>query len=162
MKRAFFLPTALLVLAILLLAGLAFLGTRVLQYRASNESVWASQALALAEAGLEDARIKLQKDLFFPPPTSDEQLKFSYVEEFPDPASGQQGSYEVTIDLSRSEAPYQVLRVRALGVVGSRQLALARRVLEAEYDLAAFDRLNPTQPNPNSGRFIQFVDQGSL
>ena len=162
MRKAFMLPTTLILLMVLLISGMAFLGSRVLQYRGSTQSTLAAQALALAEAGMEETRIKLQKDLVFPPPLSDEQLKFTLAEDYPDPVTGAPAGYEVTVDMSWADPPHSVLRITATGIVGPRGKPLSRRVLSAEYDLAVQDRANPAAKNPTVGRYIHWVDGGDL
>ena len=83
----------------LVVFGMGFLGKRGPQYGASLAMARATQARALAEAGLEDARVKLDKDLFFPPPGDQDQLLFTYTEAVNDDFTGQLvGYYAVTVD----------------------------------------------------------------
>ncbi|MFN8608948.1 MAG: hypothetical protein U0931_15550 [Vulcanimicrobiota bacterium] len=147
------LPTILLLLAVLLVTGLAFLGSCVLENQASAAAIYSQQALALAEAGMEDARLKLQKDLLFPP-GSEDQMIFSYVEELPSPVSALAGSYQVTIDKSHRDPPYQVIVVTACGYLGPRDRPLGRRKLSAEYDLG------PSRAS--LGHYLHWVDGGDL
>ena len=132
--------------------------------RSSARQVLAAQSLALAEAGMEDARLKLQQDLFFPPPTSDEQPRFHYVEEFSEPvasgASGLAGSFEVTVDVTWAQPPQQIVKVISVGVVGPRDRPLSVRRVSAEYDLALQDRSDASRPNPTCGRYLHWLDEG--
>jgi len=63
------------------------------RYLAATHMLRASQARALAEAGLEDARVKLQRDCEFPPASSMEQPLYCYAEKL-----GGAGVYQVRID----------------------------------------------------------------
>lgn len=156
------LATVLILLVLLLVAGIAFLGARVLQYRSSVDAASTAQALALAEAGLEDARVKLEKDYHFPPPGSDEQLTFTYTEDLPEVTSGAPASYEVTVDTTYTDPPYSLIQVTVIGTVGPRDKPLARRKLTAEYDVGVWDRQHPDQPNPTLGKFINLTDGGGF
>lgn len=111
-----------------------------------------AQAKALARAGLEDARIKLGKDVLFPPP-HDEQEFFSYSEDVLTTAGDFLGTYTVIIDL-RYEVPQRdlpppnediivyegVYIVTATGKVGERaQVPVAERTLYGELDIDTFN-----------------------
>lgn len=65
-NRGSLIIASLLLSAIVLLVGLGFLGKRRAQYRSTQSQHYEMAALSLAEAGLEDARIKLLKDAQFP------------------------------------------------------------------------------------------------
>ena len=64
----------------------------------------AARARGLAEAGLEDARVKLDKDVNFPPPGDVDQTLFTYTEEVRDYSNKIVGYYTVTVD-SRWKVP---------------------------------------------------------
>lgn len=126
----------LLILTVMLILGMGLLGSRVARYRGANESLAAAKAQAIAEAGMADARTKLDKHLFFPPPgESEEQLIFSYAEDFSEPGGKVLGSYEVTIDKRWSVEPYQLIVVTSVGVLGEAEDPEARRSIRAELDL---------------------------
>lgn len=153
--RAFMLILVLFLLLILLTMGLAFLGTRVAQYRASVLSVEEAQARAVARAGMEDARAKLEMDLDFPPRGAEDQLVFTYSEDVTDVSGTLVGSYTVTIDVRWRREPYQVLRITSEGQVGPRDEPFARSVLRAHLDLLDTD---PT----THFRYLRWEDEGSL
>ena len=73
-RRAFMLVTCLLLAVVLLVVVLGMLGSRGPQQEASASLRHHQQALSLAEAGLENVRSKLAKDVQFPPAASPEQM----------------------------------------------------------------------------------------
>ncbi len=154
------LPIVLLVSALLLVVGLAYLGTRARLYQSATQSVAAAQARGLALAGLEDARAKLSKDLTFPPAGALGQEIFTYSEDVTDSTGELLGTYTVTVDMTHRAPPYQVVGVTSVGRVGPRGRPVAERVLKAEWDGAPFNRVSGA-PNPNLGRWMRFDDLGS-
>ncbi|MFN8608412.1 MAG: hypothetical protein U0931_12820 [Vulcanimicrobiota bacterium] len=105
-RRGFVLIFSLLLLLLLALGGMILLGQRAAQYRASVLASKTAVARALAQAGLEDARVKLEKDLNFPPPGDQNQVVFSYDEPVTDLDGKLVGYYFVTVD-SRHRTPLQ-------------------------------------------------------
>ena len=103
-RRGFLLILSLLLCVFLLLCGMAFMGKRAAQYRGAFAMQKGIRARALAEAGLEDARVKLDKDVSFPPPGDRDQTLFTYSETVRDSAGQVVGSYTVTVD-SRWKVP---------------------------------------------------------
>lgn len=160
-RRAFVLLMSLLLVVLLLVVGLAFLGQKALQYRSAGQAQLAAQAKALAEAGLEDFRIKLQRDLAFPPHTLDQSVS-AYSEQVM--VGGRAiGSYTVTVNATYQAQPYAVLVVTSLGEVGGSALqAVSRRALRVEVDIAKWVRSSPTVPNPNYRRITSYQDLGGL
>lgn len=127
----------LLILSIMLILGMGLLGSRVARYRAATDSIAAAQAQALAEAGIADARAKLDKHQQFPPAgEEDEQLVFSYAEEVTEPGGQRVGSYIVTIDRRWSGEPYFLIVVESLGILGSTDDPEAQRVIRTELDIS--------------------------
>lgn len=159
-RRGITLVTSLLFLSLLMVMGLAFLSKRVGQYRGALAIRSAAQARAIAMAGLEDARVKLDKDFAFPPQGSTEQLSFNYSEPMRDIAGTEVGSYTVTVDRSLSKWPYAVVRLTSIGTLGPVDDPLARRRLYAEVDISP-TRRGTTDPNENLHRFINFQDGGT-
>lgn len=145
-QRGSLLIAALLLGIVILLVGLGFLAQRRAQYQAAAEGSAATQALALAQAGLEDFRVKMAKSYDFPA-WRPEQTLFSYSEDFPG------GSYSVRVQRVLGNAalnPRPTLYVvRSEGTAGDRGEPRARRVLQAEI-------LRP------STSFSTLVDLGSL
>ena len=159
-RRGITLVTSLLFLALLMVMGLAFLSKRVGQYRGALAVRSAAQARAIALAGLEDARVKLDKDFAFPPPAGIDQLSFTYTESMRDIAGAEVGSYTVTVDRSLSKWPYALVRLTSVGTLGPVDDPLARRRLYAEIDISP-TRRGTTDPNENLHRFINFHDGGT-
>lgn len=152
-ERGVALITVLLLLVILLILGLAFLTQQVHLYRSGSEAGLALMARSMAEAGLEDARAKLEKDFDFPPLTDGEQLVFSYSETLSDISGSHEiGSYSVTVDLSKREEN-EVILVTSEGRVG--QESPVRRELYAELDTSL-----DIGSNSRFFRFIHIEDSG--
>lgn len=118
-RRAFVLVMVLLICSLLLTMGLGYLGSRVGQYQSSMQSVQAAQARAVARAGFEDARAKLNRDAAFPPAPGVEQNTFSYTETLLDASGQPAGTYRVVIDSTYSAPPYSVLCLTCTGWAGA-------------------------------------------
>jgi hypothetical protein len=146
--------TLLVCILIFLVCG-AMVYSRTRQYEAANHQVAEARALAIAEAGLEDARVKLNKDADFPPMGSEDQLVFSYVEEVRDlDGVTVLGSYEVVVDMRWREAPVQIIRVTSIGISGDMDQPQARSRVTMDLDVAPQLRTDFTQPNPNFFKFF--------
>lgn len=162
-RRGSTLVVTLLISVILLILGMAFLGRRALQYQGAGLVRQAAQARALAEAGLAEARLKLEKDLLFPLRGADEQVLFPYSEEVVDlDGATRVGSYQVTIDTTWRNPPYSVIVLTSVGVVGPPENPLARRCLVAELDVSPKNREQPSLSNPNYFRYLNWQDLGGL
>lgn len=145
--------TVLLLISVLLILGMAFLTQRVQQSRAASAAESAAVARALAEAGLEDARVKLEKDQGFPPTDNDTQLKFSYTEEMTPVGGGAAiGSYTVTVDLEAKE-DHSVVVVHSIGRVANSD-PVVQTELYAELDLSG-----TISSNPKFFRYITVEDR---
>lgn len=154
-SRGFLLISSLLVSILIFLVCGAMLHRRSRQYEAASHQVAEARALAIAEAGLEDARVKLNKDPDFPPYGSEDQLVFSYVEDiFELNSTRPVGSYEVIIDMRWRDPPVQILRITSVGTSGEMDTPLAKSQITMELDIAPWLRSNPTQPNPHYFKFF--------
>ncbi|MBM3460523.1 MAG: hypothetical protein FJX76_00285 [Armatimonadetes bacterium] len=160
-RRGFTLVVGMCVTAILLVMGLALLGIKMAQYRGAMQASQSAQAAAIAEAGLEDARAKLEKDPSFPPRLTDDTLTYSYAEDFTDVDGAFLGRYTVTIDMSKSRAPWRVVLLTSQGTLGSESAPQARRRLHAELDVAPTLRVGGG-PNPNYFKLLNWRDDSSL
>jgi hypothetical protein len=162
-SRGFLLVFALLVLVLLFTLGLGFVGKQADTYRAASKTVDAAVAMECAMAGLEDARVKLMKNLRFPPPGDDDQVIFSYTEILFDlDETTPIGSYTVTIDRRWEADPYEILVVEVVALAGDpAEPPRARRRLSVEVDLSPTNR-GFLGPAANRGRFMNFQDHGSL
>lgn len=158
--RGFLLITALLSVVVLLLLGFGLLGSQAARFRGVTRAAESAQARALAMAGLEDARTKLENDVSFPPaPAGVGQNVFSYSERMDLP--GTMGSYTVIIDRSYEGLPYQVLHITAIGSLGRLDIPTAQHTLKAELDLSPTVR-GTSNPNPRFFRFTHVQDESAL
>ncbi|MBX3172196.1 MAG: hypothetical protein KF760_32625 [Candidatus Eremiobacteraeota bacterium] len=152
-RRGMLLIVALLVLGVALLAGMGLMTSQVSNYRGVHSAEDAALALCLAQAGLEDARLKLERDALFPPhgdgnlvdpddgAKPQEQSLFTYSEDMFWDAK-RIGCYRVSIDSSFA-APYQFVRVTSNGLVGPAEAPTAQRVIKVDLDIST-DRPNTT------------------
>jgi len=151
MKRGSALISVLIGLSLLAILGAALLQRQRLAYAEATLARHGLQALALAEAGLEDARLKLEKDGWFPPPGAPTQPRFAYSESL-EWQGKEVGHYQVTIDRSHAFAPHYVLRVEAWGFEAEQG---TRRGLMAEFDTCPHRRGQPDQPSPHPYRLLR-------
>ncbi|MBI3929354.1 MAG: hypothetical protein HY319_27655 [Armatimonadetes bacterium] len=163
-RRGFMMVLCLLMLTLLLVAGMALHGSQAAKYRGAVSAVGGVQAKAAALSGMDDARLKLAKDVRFPPKKGKEkgQIKFAYSENLRNPATTpepEQVGYTVVVDYSDEvevvvppfDQPvrYGIYKITSIGLVGPRDRPIAQRILYAEWDI-------------ERGRFIRFDDHGSL
>lgn len=167
LQGGFLLAFGLMIMVLLLVAGLGFLGKQADRYRAATAAEASSQALEVAMAGLEDARVKLMKDFKFPPPGEEDLPQYSYTEILHDPSGQAVGSYMVTIDTRWKASPSSLFKIEVWGYWGDpANQPISRRRLTAEWDYAEFIRgteedLKPTI-NPHAGQLMHFQDHGGL
>jgi type II secretory pathway component PulK len=158
-KRGFILVLSLLLCALLFVVGIAFLGLKANQYRSASSAQMAVQAKAFAEAGLEDFRLKLDRDSEFPPQSDDSGL-YNYHDKI-SVAGTVQGAYTISIDSTYAGEPFNLLVITCTGEVGeTSETSTARRVFRAEVDVSPFSRSDATLPNPNYRRLINVQDLG--
>lgn len=148
--RGSVLVAVLMLLSILFILGLAMLTKQMQAYRGATLMKEGAQAQAAAEAGLEDARVKWEKDYLFPPPGPPEQTSFTYAEELRTAGNVLVATYEVTVDRAYAGPPTWLLRIAVTGTAGN-----TSKHLLAELDLAPKVRSNPAADNPNLGRFLE-------
>lgn len=152
-KRGVVLILALLGIALLLLLGMGLLGSQVARFRAATRAAEASQARQMAIAGLEDARLKLERDIAFPPAPTLGQTRFSYSEDLTLP-DGSPASYTVTVDLSYLKAPWFAYRVTSFGGVGPRDKPVTVHTISAE--------MSVDPASPRNYKWLRWEDVGSL
>lgn len=158
-RRGFLLVTVLLLLLILLILGLTFIGRKAIQYRRASLAEQSLAARCLAEAGMEEALLKLQRDLLFPPLTKD-QKRYSYTEEV-SVAGERVGSYTVTVDGSYRNQPYGILVLHSLGSLGPPgEPPVAVRAIRVEFDVSPELRDGSGDPNPYYYTVINWQDLG--
>jgi hypothetical protein len=168
-RRGFLLIAALLMSIIFLVTGLGVLSAQASRYAASARIAEGMQAKNAALSGLEDVRVKLAKDVHFPPRKSKSrgQTKFAYSETlFEDAADPtRQVTYSVVVDFGlerQCQVPNEdpdlvqwlpfrwgLYRITVSGYVGPRAEPIAQSMFYAEYDIG-------------TGQFIRFEDRGSL
>lgn len=174
-QGGFVLVATLLIIVIFLVTGLGILSAQATRYASAARLVEGVQAKNAALSALEDVRVKLAKDVQFPPRRKGEepaQFKFAYSEQlYPQPGDppladpNQQVSYTVVVDFGlvrqyqvmpkdpdKAEwLPYRwgVYRITASGFVGPREDPVAQAMVYAEYDI-------------DTGKFIRFDDRSSL
>lgn len=156
---------ALLLSTLLLILGVGFIAQRGLEYGSVSELQDRAQARELAMAGMEDARVKLEKDPFFPPVGGFGQSTFTYSEDVLDPDTNRMvGLFTVTVDLSRREEPYRIIRVQAIGQAVERRApdAPPRSTyrIYAEIDVASNERGGALGvANPRLYQYIEWKEQ---
>lgn len=141
-------------LAVLFISILIFVAgaTLVFQFRSDYQqrfqaARWA-QGRALAEAGLEDFRAKLERDSNFPPLEDVEQTVFEYAEEVPP-----QGGYAVSCDISLRKPPWHLILVHSRGYLGTATRPTLLVTLEGEFDVSPKVRGSNTLDNPHAYQF---------
>jgi hypothetical protein len=156
---------ALLLSALLLVLGAGFIAQRSLEYGAVSEVQDRAQARQLALAGMEDARVKMEKDPFFPPVGGFGQTTFTYSEDVLDPDDGDMiGIFTVTVNVGRKEEPFRVIRIQSIGsVVEARSPDTPVRAsyrIYGEVDVASLERGGaPGVENPRLFRYIDWKEQ---
>ena len=132
--RGFLLPAVLLLGTLMLIMGMALMTSKTYQQRQLSESALGLQALELARAGLEDGRVKLLKDPKFPPPSIHGQNRFCYSQALDSSQGKRIGLFQVELDWSYDQSPYDVLKLRSTGWLGaSPEQAQAQRTVEAAF-----------------------------
>ena len=148
------LAIVLVLSVVLLVMGMGYLGSVSTLYSGTFQSLAQAQARALSTAGLEDARAKLEKDPNFPPRSAQAQV-FSYCEEFSDVSGNLLGNYQVSIDPTYRNPPFQILLITSVGQCGTRQRPTAQNTIRATL------QLNKTNP-ATYFRYLRWEDQGCL
>lgn len=153
---------SLLLMVVLLLLAMGQLSAREAQYRAAIQASAAAQALTLAEAGLEDARVKLNRDEDFPPQGAEDQDLFCFSEVVLDlDDTTVIGRYDVTVDLRWAGGETRIIRISSVGLAGPVGAPLARRKLTIELDFSDTIR-GTTSANPDYFRILHREDEGAF
>ena len=146
--HGFLVVTSLMLCVVLLLLGMGFMESQASRYRSVVYAGQGSQARALAWAGLEDARLKMQNDVSFPPQytgsydplsgysfATQDQSVFSYMENVT-LSSNVQGSYSVVINTTYGVDPFDVYEVDSVGILGDPNQPTALYHLQGEVDMS--------------------------
>ena len=140
-RRGFSLITVLLLSSMLLVLAVAMLVKESHRYKGARLQVERAQARALAWAGIETVRARLDHDYTFPPvletelpPDQAAQRQYSFEEAVYAPDSNDiVGSYEVNVEMAWINKPYQILRVTSRGKPAN---SFATCKLRAEFDIS--------------------------
>lgn len=152
-RRGVLLVLVLILVTTMFIMAFGFLSTKVRERETLVESRDSFQAYQLAYSGLETVRVRLQNDYSFPPTTMgplQEVFNFTeIVQSIND--SYEVGRYQIFCDRRWADAPYEILRVTAVGQVGDQDGNPVRHRLIAEFDL------RPSK----KGDLINLIDLGS-
>ena len=165
-ERGSVLILVLILLMILFVMGMTLLSIRSTQATGVAMMKYGMVAKYIAEAGMEDARVKFTKDLKFPPGGSQGDYFFSYTESLKYTGDRVLGEYTVTIDTSRNVpgTPNYDRSVLVTSVGISRDPngnIMARHKISALLD-ASLQKRGGSGENPNLYQYIDWQDQGSL
>ena len=131
-KRGSSLVAVLLIISIMLVLGLGIMSRKALQSRRLGTGLASTQALLLAQAGLEDAFTKSRKAYAFPPTGSSDQSQFFYSENLLNRSGTEEiGRYSVTIDVSRVFFNQGISIITSVGTVGPEDSPVARHTVRA-------------------------------
>ncbi len=158
MKKRGSIIMSLLLLAMLLVLGIGMATQSARRGEGTRSLGEELAARAAAEAGLEDARVKLLKDPGFLPSETLEEM--SYSEVLTDLAGQPYARYTVTLDFRLRGDPHRLLRIISVGDVGAEGSSRVRRTLEAEVDLSLRLR-DDSAVNPDYMKIINFTDRGA-
>lgn len=157
-QRGYLMPLALMVLALLGVITMGILGSKSSNYAAVVRNIALDRARALAFAGVEDARVKLMNDSYFPPPGDVEQHRFSYGELVNDVGGGGSlGRFTVTVDTEHVDEPYYVVKLTSTGTEFESNTSLRLRV---ELDVAPFDRKDPSRSSRFPYGVLNWTEEG--
>ena len=134
-QRASTLVLALFIVLVIFIAGIGFLSQSSSQYKTASEIGRSTQVLAIAEAGVSDALIKLQRDWDFPPRSAEDQVVYTYSEAIEDTNGTVVGSYQVAIDRSLIVNDQDLLIIRSTGRLGPAEKPLSERTIRVEFDM---------------------------
>ncbi len=160
-RKAFILILALFIVTFISVLALAFLGAGPMNYRTAMSVTLEQQVQWLARSGIEDARIKLQRDPDFPPAMGDEGQYFSYSEQISElGGSAAIGSFEVTVDKSHSQDPYFLVILNSTGRL-SRNGQELKSSIRAELDISPTDRRSghEDEDNPNFYKIVNWSEE---
>jgi len=164
MKRAVrgsILIIVLILLMLMFVMGLTILGMKSTEAKSTLYMKHAVMAKQIAISGMEDARVKLAKDMDFLPPklhVSDNTMSYTETLTYPgDPFPA--GEYNVTIDRSGRDS---TIKVTSVGI--SRDASgniLGRSKITALLDLSTTHRFG-TGTNPFYYKYTDWQDLGNI
>lgn len=153
-QRGVLLVLVLILVSTMFILAAGFLSTKTREREALIQSRDSFQAQQLAYAGIETVRVRLQNDYNFPPATMGPlQEVFKFTETVMDyDGTTELGRYQIFCDRRWVDAPYEVLRVTAIGQVGDEDGNPVRHRLIAEFEMRAGEK----------GDMINLIDLGSF
>lgn len=153
-KRGVLLVLVLILVATMFILAAGFLSIKTRERQTLMQSRDSFQAQQLAYAGLETVRVRLQNDFNFPPATMgplQEVFKFTEtVMNFDE--TEELGRYQIFCDRRWVDAPFEVLRVTAIGQVGDEDGNPVRHRIIAEFDMRVGQK----------GDMINLIDLGAF
>lgn len=153
-KRGVLLVLVLILVSTMFILAAGFLSIKTRERETLIQSRDSFQAQQLAYAGLETVRVRLLNDYNFPPATMGPlQEVFKFTETVMDyDKSTEIGRYQIFCDRRWVDAPYEVLRVTAIGQVGDHDGNPVRHRIIAEFDMRTGQK----------GDMINLLDLGSF
>jgi hypothetical protein len=159
---------ALLIIALIMTMLLFGMGLAALSIASSKhkECIAIQNALvarSIAEAGMEDARVKCVKDIDFPPAGVAEETVFSYTEKLTDPENSSTviGDYVVRIDSSRATTD-RLLTIASTGCIrGKNNALIASRTISGQLDISPNIRSAAADKNPDLYQYVNWTDHGT-
>jgi hypothetical protein len=161
------LVVTLIILMIMFVMGMTLLSIKNVQARSSLMMRYGKVAKYIAMAGMENARVKLLKDIDFPPIDIVENQCFTYSEEVRYPGdSAAVGYFVVTVDVSRNDPKNDLfdrtIRVTSVGTAKEADgTVLSSYRISALMD-AAVESRSGTGLNPSRFQFIEWQDYGAM
>ncbi len=158
----------LLLIMVLFLMGMTMLGIKSTQAKSAVMTRYSIIAREIAIAGIEDARVKLTKDIDFPPGECAYGAPFSYCEtlQYCD-TEAPVGEYLVNVDFQKND-PTQyssfdnTIKVTSVGTArGPNNSIMARYRISALLDTRKKNRFG-AGANPRRYKYIEWQDHGSL
>ncbi len=152
-KRGVLLVLVLILVSTMFVLAAGFLSVKTREREALIQSRDSFQAQQLAYSGLETVRVRLLNDYNFPPATMGPlQEVFKFTETVKDfDGTADIGLYQIFCDRRWVDAPYEILRVTAIGQVGDHDGNPVRHRLIAEFDMREGQK----------GAMINLLDLGS-
>lgn len=152
-RRAVLLVVVLLLMGIVLVGGLALLARSSHQYSAASAAADSLQAEQFAYAGMESARVRIDKDPNSPPASG--QNSFTGWEAVYDVDNTTVvGYYMLTVETAWQYKPYYTIRVCSTGLVGTPSAPRAKHRIRAELDI--------NQARSSFFHFTNWQDDGSF
>lgn len=167
-KKGAVLIVVLILLMALFVMGMTILGMKSTQAKNSRMMMHSVISKYVAESGMEDARIKLQKDLDFPPIDGRQTTSFTYNEPLSFPGDNNSvGSYTVTVDVSRcnpDDPNYdQTIIINSKGEIKDGfGKVVSTHLITGILDASITDRNGNGSLNPFLYQYIDWQDHGNI